>query len=341
VEPDPNPPAGNPDRPPADKPKPRPVLPKHDPKPEEKDDLPVLTTIQAAPLCVWGLAFAPDGTLATASGYLRQAGEVHFWQPTGEPLEPTLDPGSDLFGVAFSPDGTLVAVAAGEKGLLVYDRKGEVKATLRHPTAVRSVAFSPDGKRLASTCDKLIKVWDLAKKKEVWILNLHSELAFWRVPTRLSFSPDGKSLAFGDGSKLAFVYDAAKPINRARCQGHTDNVLCTAFSPDMKYLVSGSQDKTIKIWEPATGLELRTLRGHKDWVYCVAFAPDKRTLASAGRNGEVLLWDTGTGNTLATLKADTKEAACVCFSPDGKTLATSGAAGKVKLWDVSRFTDKR
>jgi WD40 repeat protein len=308
--------------------------------------VPLTRTIQASPTCVWGVAFTADGsTLVTGDGHLRQPGQVKLWQSaTGFSLGTLLDPKAEVEGAAFSPDGNLVACASTDQGLQLYDRVNRrIKAAARHPSYVRAVAFSPDGKRLASSCEQTLKVWDLTTLLPSWSVNLpKNDLRAWRIGVRLAFSPDSKTLAAGDGGNNVHLYDAATGKQTGTCSGHTGIVLCTAFSPDGKYLVSGSFDKTVKVWDSGTRLVRSTLTGHTDWVFCVAVASDGKTLASAGREGSVILWDMPNGRKLTTLAAHPrKEAVCVAFSPDGKTLATSGADGTVKLWDVSRVVGRR
>lgn len=294
-------------------------------------------SIQASTTGVWGVSFSPDGnTVATASGYLGAAGQLRFWEADGgQPLQPVLAPGSDLFGVAFRPGGDLVATA-GATGVHLYDRQGRTQGSFRHPSYVRSVAFSPAGDRLASNCERQLTVWDVSTGRALWTANLLGELVAWRIPTRLCFAPDGRTVACGNGSSDVVLYDADTGQPRLTCRGHRGLVLCTAYTPDGRYLVSGGLDHTLKVWDPSTGRELRTLQGHTDWVFCAAFARDGRTLASAGREGGVILWDVVSGRKLAALTAHRKEAGGVAFSPRSNLLASSGIDGMVHLWDVSQ-----
>lgn len=239
--------------------------------------------------------------------------------------------------MAYHPNGATVASASGNKGLQIFDLQGRQLGAFRHPSYVRSVAFSPDGKCLASSCERKITVWDLNTGRERWSVTLLGELQAWRIPTRLAFSPDGTTVAAGNGSRDVGLLDAMTGQVRCICRGHRDTVVCTAYSPNGKFLVSGSFDHTLKVWDAATGRELKTLRGHRDWVFCAALARDGRTLASAGREGDVILWDIDSGRRLATLKAHSKEASCVTFSAQGNVLASSGVDGAVKFWDVSRI----
>jgi WD40 repeat protein len=302
--------------------------------------VPLLRSIAACRTCVWSVAFSADGaTLLTADGYFGSPGHVKLWKTaTGEELETLQRVDSDVLAAAFSRDNQLVAVAGGDRGLSLVERQtGRVRFNARHPSYVRSAALAPDGKRLASNCERCVRVWDAGSGQELWSADLHDELRAWRIATPLAFSPDGNRLAAGSGGNNLHVYEAATGRLLATCPGHEGIVICTAYSPDGKLLASGSFDQTVRLWDAATGRPLRTLSGHRDWVFSVAFTPDGKMLASAGREGRVSLWDAATGKELASFRAHASEAVCVAFAPDGKTLASSGVDGTVKLWDVSKL----
>jgi WD40 repeat protein len=314
-----------------------PPLAKRDPQ------VPLIRSLRVSQRCVWSAALSKDGnTLLTGDGYFGPPGHVKLWKTaTGEPLDTLLSPESDVLGAAFSPDDNLVASACGSQGLQLFDlQKKQVVTNLRHPSSVRAVAFARDGKLLASSCERAVKVWDVRSAKELWSANLGEDLRKWRIATRLAFAPDRKALAVGSGGNEMHIHDALTGQLTGTCAGHRGLVLSTAYSPDGKFLASGSMDHTVKIWDPSTCRELSNLTDHTDWVFCVAFAPDGKTLASAGREGTVILWDVTTTQKLASFSAHDREANCVTFSPDGKTLVSSGLDGTVKLWDVTKVVNR-
>jgi WD40 repeat protein len=199
-----------------------------------------------------------------------------------------------------------------------------------HTAAVRSVSFSPDGRRLASA-GEVVRVWDAASGKELLTLKGHNG----RV-SGVSFSPDGRRLASAGGNDgTVRVWDAATGKELLTLKGHMHVVFGVSFSPDGRRLASASLDQTVRVWDAATGKELLTLKGHTHWVTGVSFSPDSRRLASAGADQTVRVWDAATGKELLTLKGHTDGVRGVTFSPDGRRLASAGYDQPVRVWDAA------
>jgi WD40 repeat protein len=200
-----------------------------------------------------------------------------------------------------------------------------------HEGGVNSVAFAPDGRRLASGSDgETVRLWDTATGQELACLRGHVDRV-WTV----AFAADGRRLASGSADRTVRLWDVATGQELACLRGHVDDVRCVAFAPDGRRLASGSNDETVRLWDAATGLELACLRGHTSLVVRVAFAPDGRRLTSASLDRTVRLWDTATGQELACLRGHEGGVNSVAFAPDGHRLASGSGDETVRLWDTA------
>jgi WD40 repeat protein len=203
-----------------------------------------------------------------------------------------------------------------------------------HRAWVTGVAFSPDGKRVASTSAALfsamgeIKVWDRQTGRVHY-----TRLGHGGPAVAVAFSPDGKRLVTAGWDRTLIVRDAATGEWLHTLRGHREYASCVAFSPDGKLIASGSGDRTVKVWDAATYQELRTLYGHAKGIYGIAFSPGSNLLASASGDRTVRVWDPTTGKELHVLRGHAGPVIGVTFRRDGQRLASAGGDGTVKLWD--------
>jgi WD40 repeat protein len=201
-----------------------------------------------------------------------------------------------------------------------------------------AVAFSPDGRRLATIVGGS-RAGENGRPGELRIWDTDSGLSLHRlaVPAglhRLSYSPDGRRLALAgtDGSLLLWDANTCDELLR---RSHAGGVSAVAFSPDGKRLATAGWDRTIKVWDAVGGEVQLALQNHAGKVYTVAFSPDGRLLATGSEDNTVKLWDAESGKELHTLSRHKSAIFGVAFSPDGKLLATAGSNGNLKIWEVA------
>jgi eukaryotic-like serine/threonine-protein kinase len=248
------------------------------------------------------LAWSPDGTRIASAGL---DGAAKIWDAaTGR--EVFALPGSHgaVWCVAWKPDGT--ALAAGwQDGTIGIAEHFDNPATVRFfqahenppraktPKGVRTLAWSPQGDRLASGgFDKLVKVWDSAREAELVRMqgqNGHIIAVSW--------SADGKFLASGAADALVVTWDAATGEKLHTMRGHNDFVDAVKWSPDGSRLASAGIDNAVRIWDPRTGEEAFVLRGNAGMFHDLSWNSDGAQLAAACSDGQVWIWDARAGFT--------------------------------------------
>ncbi len=249
---------------------------------------------------------------ATAAGVvgldIASSSRMHITPlPTTPPATPTSLPGTTLLTY---------------KGHLYY---------------IWSVAWSPDGKRIASgSWDQTVQVWDALSGKNVFIY--HGHAGAQNGVFTVGWSPDGKRIASGGGDKTVQVWDAINGENVLTYRGHSNGIHKIAWSPDGKRIVSGSFDHTAQVWDASTGKNILTYRGHSDVVYWVTWSPNGQYIASAGGANDktVQVWDVSTGKKILAYRGHSDGVPAVAWSPEGKRIASAGGSGDktVQVWDA-------
>jgi WD40 repeat protein len=296
--------------------------------------------------------------LASATGafLVAQFTSLPIRQWWGREIRRTLSPLAAVrlrvwLGVAVAPVALSLLLLLG-RGAWLWATGHELR-TLTGLQEVYSVAFSPDGERLAGggkpewrnrEPNPDIAIWDVKTGKRICAYrNKDAEGTGVAQAYSVAFSPDGERLAVATYSsdESAVVVLAATALDREvlRPNGLKGPSRCVAFSPDGKQLVAGNNDGIVKVWDAITGQELLTLPKQGTLVYSVSFSPDGTRLATC-ISDTVKLWDATTGNEIKTIRNGTNKVGGsinrllnAVFSPDGKRLAC-GWDKTIRVWDV-------
>ena len=263
------------------------------------------------------LAYSPDGRQIAS---VDDTGAVKLWDVEHGTEVATLHDGAHGIpafpSVAFSPDSKRVAAAVPSPGgIKIWDAATglETVAVSGHDETVTAVAFSLDGKHIASGSSRALKVWDAASG---------SELVEFRGPEDsfifIAFSPDGRFIASGGFDPNITVWEWEAGSKSLTLRSHHQGIGSLAFSPDGKRIISGHGSECI-VWDATLGTELMTVES-ADLTFFSAFSPDGSRMISGGRDRRVRVWDAETGVALLSLRTGFGTTHAV-FSPDGKTIA--------------------
>jgi len=273
------------------------------------------------------LGSSPSSTYPSAHISGSRDGTVRIWNAHGD-NDLTLGGHSGFVHcVAFSSDGKLLA--SGSESVILRDaQSGDVKFRLNgHTAKVNKLSFSPNGSRLASVADD--------NTVRLWNTETGDEVAVLKAHTSsvtgVAYSPDGNRLVSSSRDGTIKLWDANAHEETASLMGHDGTVYEVAFSPDGSCFASAGYDNTVKLWDVETGSEIRTFVGHTGLVRTVAFDRAGKRLVSGGYDTKIRVWDVASGKQIATAHASSGAVFGVAFSPDGKRFSASGTDHSVHL----------
>jgi len=215
---------------------------------------------------------------------------------------------------------------------------------LVHESAVRCVRFSPDGKYLATGCNRTAQIYDTTTGARIrFLVHWEAREAGDMYIRSVCFSPDGTLLATGAEDKQIRIWDISRKRILHVFGGHQQKIHSLDFSPDGRFIVSGSSDKTARIWDMANAdASPKVLTaGDLGWldsdagITSVAFSPDGQFVAASSLDTTVYIWDVATSHLVERLQGHTDSVSSIAFTPDGKGLVSGSLHKALKFWDIS------
>lgn len=276
---------------------------------------------------VWDLTFTPDGRqLVTAS----VDHSVRLWALPGARVATLEGPGDNLRNFAYSPGHQRLVTTSTDGRLLVWSGEtGELLQTLDEwdASVPASLAYSPDGDRIAVAREGTVQIWDPRSGELVSSRRVFE--AKRNLP--VGYSPDGRYLQLGDG-KHVWTHDA-RTLEILGTIEYDRPITQRSYAPDGTRLAISTSTDTVQVWDPTTGEQLGELETPGHLVAHLAFARDGEEIATVSPRASLSLFDAETFTLRRTLPAPV-DVAQLAYSPDGTRFAASSGIDGVWIWDA-------